>query len=301
MIKLPPQKSWSEFAASIGSESVHVWSTPSAVSRMRDLCDWPVASEPPDQLLSCNWLVAVGGGRVIDEAKLLRKKHPGLRLAAIPTIWGSGAEASPIAVWSEHGKKAFLKDDALLPDAVISIAGIGENLSSDLVRAACGDSWAHALEGFLSPLASEATRKDLAEVIKRMIEVGVKNDERWFKLSALACAGQAMSSVGLVHGMAHVLECPSGFGHARLCATLLLPVMNFNKMKSPKWPLLEQHGIREGEILGSLNDVFVGSDLEQLKPLMQQHWRDILKDPCTRTNSALLRPDDLAFFLDFRL
>ncbi len=300
MIELPPQKSWSEFAASIGSESVHVWSTPSALSCVREICEWPVGSGPPDQLLPCDWLVAVGGGRVIDEAKLFRKKYPGLRLAAVPTIWGSGAEASPIAVWSEHGKKAFLKDDALLPDTVIYIAGVSEALSADLVRAACGDSWAHALEGFLSPLASEDTRRDLAEVMRRMIEVGVTNDERWFELSALACAGQAMSSVGLVHGMAHVLEDPSGFGHARLCATLLLPVVGFNRIKSPKWLLLEQHGIREGEILGSLNNVFVSHDFEQLKPLIQEHWRDILREPCTRTNSALLRPDDLPFFLNFQ-
>ena len=63
-------------------------------------------------------LVVVGGGTRIDEAKAWRhRERPALTLIAIPSVWGSGAEASPIVVLSRDGAKEIAIDDALLPDA----------------------------------------------------------------------------------------------------------------------------------------------------------------------------------------
>jgi alcohol dehydrogenase class IV len=163
-----------------------------------------------------DWLIAVGGGLLIDQAKLARQETAGVKLAAIPTLWGSGAEFSPIAVWMEGGKKLFRRDPALLPDVAIYFPDFAKTLSPELMRWGCGDAWAHALEGFLSPLASDETRRGLASTLQGMLNLGVGNDPQWFELSALACAGQATSSVGLVHGMAHALEGVLGLGHARL-------------------------------------------------------------------------------------
>src|SRR5690349_15346693 len=56
--------------------------------------------------LGTKTLVVVGGGTLIDRVKLLRKTHrPALKLIAIPSIWGSGAEVSPIAVTTDTVKK----------------------------------------------------------------------------------------------------------------------------------------------------------------------------------------------------
>lgn len=266
---------------------------------MQSLSPWPVVTEQP-RMEDGDWLIAVGGGLLIDQAKLARQETAGVKLAAIPTLWGSGAEFSPIAVWMEGGKKLFRRDPALLPDVAIYFPDFAKTLSPELMRWGCGDAWAHALEGFLSPLASDETRRGLASTLQGMLNLGVGNDPQWFELSALACAGQATSSVGLVHGMAHALEGVLGLGHARLCATLLLPVMSFNQSRSPKWPLLGEHGLKDDSILQELAVFFDAGDYEKICQALPGDWKNVLRDPCTRTNSALLRPSDLEFFMAFQ-
>jgi len=298
-VTLPEVKIWPEFAADLAGANAKVWCTPSAVARMQSLSPWPVVTEQP-LMVHGDWLIAVGGGMLIDQAKLLRQATAGVKLAAIPTLWGSGAEFSPIAVWMEDGKKVFRRDPVLLPDVAIYLPEFAETLPPDLVRWGCGDAWAHALEGFLSPLASDETRRNLARILRRMLDMGVVNDARWFELSALACAGQATSSVGLVHGMAHTLEGKQGLGHARLCATLLLPVMRFNQSRSPKWPLLGEHGSTDDAIFPALSKFFDAGDYQKIRESLPEDWKNVLRDPCTRTNSALLRPTDLKFFVEFQ-
>ena len=76
----------------------------------------------------------------------------------------------------------------------------------------------------------------MAALMKRMAHVPLAYDPQWFALSVEACLGQARSSVGLVHGFAHVLEARLGpdWSHARLCSVFLLPVIRFNLAHSPK-------------------------------------------------------------------
>jgi alcohol dehydrogenase class IV len=298
MIRLPEEKTFPELVERIGSGRVKVWCTPSATTRFRAMSPWPVENAAPD-LSDVDWLVAVGGGSLLDAAKLLRHRSPSVKLAAVPTLWGSGAEASPIAVWTENGEKKFLMEAALLPDVVCHVPEFSESLSPRLVEWACGDAWSHALEGFLSPLASDGTRADLAEVIRGMMELGIRNDPRWFQSSALACAGQSQSSVGLIHGIAHVAEGPTGLGHARLCSTLLLPVMRFNQTKSPKWALLAARGLSGDEILEIVATLFCKEDYAQAIASLSGRWNAVLRNPCTRTNSALVRPDDKTYFEEF--
>lgn len=289
----------STIVKNLRTAKVVVWCTPSVVERVRKLVPWRVQTTAPD-IRSAEWLLVVGGGKLIDQAKLLRAEHPDLKLAALPTIWGSGAEVSPIAVWVESNRKVFRLDYSLRPDIVVVAPELSKSLSLEQIRWGCGDAWAHALEGFLSPLASKETRRNLAGIILGMLDVGLVNDPRWFELSAMACAGQATSSVGLVHGMAHTLEGKLGFGHARLCATLLWPVMLFNQSRSPKWPLLSQHGLTDGAIFAALAGFFNAEDYEKIREALPGDWKNVLRDPCTRTNSALLRPADLEFFVEFQ-
>ncbi len=296
---LPEVKTWPQFTAELAGAKAIVWCTPSAVGRMQSLSPWPVVTEQP-RMADGGWLIAVGGGLLIDQAKLERQETAGVKLAAIPTLWGSGAEFSPIAVWMEGGKKLFRRDPALLPDVAIYLREFAETLSPELVRWGCGDAWAHALEGFLSPLASDETRLALVSTLQRMLNLGAGKDAQWFELSGLACAGQATSSVGLVHGIAHTLEGKLGLGHARLCATLLIPVMRFNQSRSPKWPLLVEYGLNDDAIFPALAGFFNAEDYAKIREALPRDWKNVLRDPCTRTNSALLRPADLEFFVEFQ-
>lgn len=299
MISLPPVQSLAETVERLGSTSIAVWCTPSVAERLRALVPWTVQTETPS-LDGVEWLLAVGGGKLIDEAKVLRAEHPQVKLAALPTLWGSGAEASPIAVLNVDGKKVIRMGPEMLPEVIVSYPDFAKTLSSEFIKHACGDAWSHALEGFLSPLGTDETRADLAAVMKRMRQQPIGYADAWFELSALACAGQSKASVGLVHGIAHTLEGFLGWGHAKLCSVFLLPVMSFNQTRSPKWPFLAEHGLDDEIVLSVLRQLFDANLYAEALPVLKEHWMKVLRDPCSRTNSALVRPADIEFFETFK-
>ena len=139
-----------------------------------------------------------------------------------------------------------------------------------------------------------------------MIKLPVANDPRWFELSARACSGQARAGVGLVHGIAHSLEHylraeypAAGWVHARLWALFLWPVIEFNRQQSPKWERqMRQYQIDSEDFLMALQDLHDPDDYNQVLELLDQHWMEIVRDPCSRTNSALVRPTSKAFFVE---
>lgn len=246
------------------------------------------------------WLVVAGGGRLIDEVKRWRaERSPATRIAAIPTIWGSGAEASPIAV--THGAtKDIVIDPALRPDVRVHWAELADHLPPDLVRWACGDTLTHATEGLLSPLGDNGLRQELSALVRRMLG-GVSAPAEWFDLSAAACALQARASVGLVHGIAHVLE-PALWvdgrrelsRHARLCAAWLAPVLRFNLRASPKAEeRLQCYGIVPANLLATADRYWNPQDAIDTTEVVRQLWPTIIRDRCTRTNVALVRPGDI--------
>lgn len=298
MIELPPVQTLAETVGRLGTVRVAVWCTNSVVDRLRTLVPWNVKTEAPP-LNGADWLVAAGGGTLIDQAKVLRGQHPSVKLAALPTLWGSGAEASPIAVLNQEGRKMIRMAPAMLPDVIVTHPEFAKMLPAEMIKHACGDAWSHALEGFLSPIGSDETRADLAAVMKGMLQQPLGYAEAWFELSALACAGQAKASVGLVHGIAHALEGVVGWGHARLCSLYLLPVMTFNQTRSPKWPFLAEHGIDDVIVLDVLRQLFDPAAYAEALPALLVNWMKVLRDPCSRTNSALVRPADIEFFESF--
>lgn len=252
-------------------------------------------------------LIVVGGGTLLDRSKVWRAQHaPGIRLIAIPSLWGSGAEVSPVAVLDRKGEKEIRIGDELIPDIRCLWPELILSIPDDMARNACGDTWSHALEGFLSPLADGDVQQELAEVIQEMVKLPLASDPRWIELSARACAGQAQAGVGLVHGIAHSLEqyiraefSQEGWGHARLCSLFLWPVMEFNRQHSPKWErLTQQYNLDSAAILSLLKDLHEPESYLRMLPLLDQHWMKILRDPCSRTNSVLVRPASKAFFIE---
>jgi alcohol dehydrogenase class IV len=252
-------------------------------------------------------LIVIGGGTLMDEAKVWRAHHaPQTRFIVIPSLWGSGAEVSPVAILNRQGKKEIHIGDEYIPDISCLWPQLAQSVPDHLARYACGDAWSHALEGFLSPLADNNVQQDLADVIQEMVNLPLGNDPRWFELSASACAGQARASVGLVHGIAHSLEGhlqtefpEAGWGHARLCSLFLWPVIEFNRQHTPKWERMTLQYQLDGEaILELLQDLHEPESYEQVLGLLDQHWMEILRDPCSRTNSALVRPASKTFFME---
>jgi|CZKV01.1.fsa_nt_gi alcohol dehydrogenase class IV len=291
----------------LNPKTTAIWATPSVRAKVESIMSFPILQAFVPVPTSLKTLIVIGGGTIIDEAKVWRLEQASkLELVAIPSIWGSGAEASPIAVRNRSGKKDIRIDSKLLPNARAICPDFAASIPPDRVKYACGDCWAHALEGFLSPLAAEALRAELAALIGRMLAAPIDNNPVWFELSAQACAGQARSSVGLAHGIAHTLEGSLqaqqpdvDWGHARLCSLFLWPVMCFNGHASSKWSdLLAQHNLPLEPIQNVLRAFYDKEAYDLALPALKANWIPILRDPCTRTNSALVRPGSLDFFVN---
>ena len=248
-------------------------------------------------------LIVVGGGALIDEAKL-KNIGSDFELIAIPSLWGSGAEVSPIAVFEENGIKDYLFDEEMLPIAYSSIPGIAQSLPEHLVRYGCGDALSHALEGTLSPLGDNATRITGAALLTDMLDIGVKLDERWFEFSADACLLQSQTSVGVIHGIAHTIE-PMlkndfphvDWGHARICSNLLWPVFSQFILESEKWnTFTSEFDINVSELSTTFKFLFNDDDYDAMRGYIIEAWPQILRHPLTRTNSSLIRRSHLEKF-----
>lgn len=287
--------------------NLRVWTIPpvaDAVHRLFsvDVCVSP--DIPPKGATLC----VVGGGALIDEAKVLARRHSRWeRLIAVPVLYGSGAEVSPVAVThTEGGVKSIDIDDELIPDAVCYCPQTLEVFSDERLRRASGDVWSHSLEGFWSPLAKENVRSEGASLLQALLDGPGLRDPDWFDLSARACSLQSKSSVGLIHGIAHVLESnlrqskdyqAGAPGHASLCSTYLFPVLALHLEHSPKVrDLLTQHGLNCEALLQRAKECFDPTLYDRLLPKLQEHWNLIIRDPCTRANPMLIRKSTVGFF-----
>ncbi len=285
-----------------------LWATPSVRELAASTLPYILLEPFSPSTCEMDSLVVIGGGTLIDAAKAWRQDHaPGIKLIAIPSIWGSGAEASPIVVVNQDNQKKIRMDKSYLPHARVIWPELAQGIPLDKARAGCGDCWAHALEAFLSPLATEELRVQLAELMIAMLALPLANDSRWFEISATACAYQAQAGVGLIHGIAHTLEIPlrkaqpgRGWGHAKLCSIFLWPVMSLNRIASDKCDKLFQHHLLPGDsIMTTLQELFDPASYQQALPHLAAHWETVLRDPCTRTNGLLVRPRHLAHFETF--
>jgi alcohol dehydrogenase class IV len=260
----------------------------------------PVIPQDAEPEAGLRRLVVIGGGAIIDQAKLWKRdRSPGTWLCAVPSLWGSGAEASPVAVRLEAGSKAAHMAPELRPDARAICPALAESVPADAARWGYGDTFAHVVEGFLSPLATDELRGEMAGFMRdRLLPQPLTPAPEWFELSALACALQARAGVGLVHGIAHVLEpCTAGFGHARICAAFLFPVLAYNVSRGPKVPsLCGQHRLDLDQLLGRARAIFEPADFDTLLPALEAQWMSVLRHPLSRINCTVVRPNSLAYF-----
>ena len=172
---MPPTWTLDELrAADLGRAGV--WATPSLAPLVASALPLPPVTlsdlEGLDSLLSES-----GAEPMIDEAKAaVRDAGRPRQLIIIPSIWGSGAEASPVIVLNRSGKKEIRVDAKFLPDRRVYWPELASTIPPLRARQACGDCWAHGLEGFLSPLADDSLRNELSELLREMLATPLGND-----------------------------------------------------------------------------------------------------------------------------
>ena len=167
-------------------------------------------------------------------------------MVAIPTTSGTGSEVTPFAVITDdetHVKYA-IADYALTPDMAIVDANFVDNMPKGLTSAGGIDALVHAIEAYVSVMATNFTNSAALEAIKqvfrylpRAYKEGVndpKAREKMHHAATIAGMAFANSFLGLCHSMAHKLGAAFNIPHGIANALLINQVIKYNATDCPR-------------------------------------------------------------------
>ncbi|MBP5615123.1 MAG: bifunctional acetaldehyde-CoA/alcohol dehydrogenase [Alphaproteobacteria bacterium] len=218
-------------------------------------------------------IVALGGGSPMDTAKAvwlsyeqpdtkfedvamrfmdIRKKInqlPALgkkaELVCIPTTSGTGAEVTPFAVITDDKThiKYPLADYALTPSMAIIDANFADSMPKSLTAAGGMDALVHALESYVSVMATNYTNSLALEAIKQIFRylpsayhngaADPKAREKMHNAATMAGMAFANAFLGVCHSMAHKLGAMYNIPHGIANALLICQVIRFNANDKP--------------------------------------------------------------------
>ncbi len=199
-------------------------------------------------------VVAVGGGSVLDVAKLASAmrdnpgkvrdligiKEPfdrkGAFTVAVPTTSGSGSEVTPFCVIMdrERYKKAPVTSRFCYPDVALDDPKLTYSCSKEVTVYAGVDALSHCIEAYLSKRANPVTTlfsvKGI-ELVFRYLRNAAEGDAYAKNRMMLASlyGGFAISNAGagLVHQLGHALTFLRGYAHGLTMGIFLVPVLEF--------------------------------------------------------------------------
>ncbi|MCI8280818.1 MAG: iron-containing alcohol dehydrogenase [Lachnospiraceae bacterium] len=206
--------------------------------------------------------VAVGGGSSIDLAKAINvlMTNPGnigeyggmnmvkkdcLPLIAIPTTAGTSSEITNVSALIDTEKviKYVIIDNKIVASDVICDPEFTRTMPSGVTAATGMDAITHAVESYISNLATPLTEYNSLEALKifreylpRAVKDGSDMEAREQMMLGCIIGGFAFSNanLGLVHGIAHTLSAHFGLAHGMANATVLPYVMEYNAKSCPE-------------------------------------------------------------------
>ena len=114
-------------------------------------------------------IIAIGGGSVIDMAKLIRYyAQLSIELIAIPTTAGTGAESTHFAVCYIDGEKTSIASPSILPNKAVLMPEFTAKNSQYLTACTGFDAFAQAIEAFWNIYATVESDLYAEEAIARL-------------------------------------------------------------------------------------------------------------------------------------
>lgn len=202
------------------------------------------AGEPTDVMIDalladfrktdCQRIIAIGGGAVIDMAKILVlsgdhsteqifKREVPLKkvrtLIAVPTTCGAGSEVSNVSITeltSIHSKLGLAADEIYADEAALIPELLG-SLPYDFFATSAIDAFIHAIESYVSPRANLYTEmfsmkamemiiQGFAQIIEKGAEYRMELLDEFLTASNLAGIAFGNAGTGTVHAMSYPLS-----------------------------------------------------------------------------------------------
>ncbi|HEY5561304.1 MAG TPA: bifunctional acetaldehyde-CoA/alcohol dehydrogenase, partial [Clostridiaceae bacterium] len=219
-------------------------------------------------------IMSIGGGSPIDAAKIMwvMYEHPEIEfqdlamrfmdirkrvftfpvmgskcyMVACATTAGTGSEVTPFAVITDEktSMKYPLADYELLPNMAIVDANLMMNMPRGLTAASGIDALTHALESYVSILATPFTNGLALEAIKEIFKnlplaysegpTNVKAREGMAHASTIAAMAFGNAFLGICHSMAHKLGAKHHVPHGVANALLINEVIKYNAVDNPR-------------------------------------------------------------------
>lgn len=223
-------------------------------------------------------IIALGGGSAMDAAKAIWMffEHPetsffgakqkfldirkrtykitkpkNAKFICIPTTSGTGSEVTPFAVItdSETHVKYPLADYALTPDIAIVDPQFVLSVPKDVAAYTGMDVLTHAIESYVSVMASDYTRglslqaiKLTFDYLKSSVQENDKHSrEKMHNASTMAGMAFANAFLGISHSIAHKIGGEYGIPHGRTNAILLPHVIRYNAKDPQKHALFPKY------------------------------------------------------------
>lgn len=255
-----------------------------------------------------DFIVAVGGGAVIDLVKVI-KKDLQIPLVAVPTTIGSGSEVSQYSVIidEENKVKKIFNSVDLLPEVVIFNHEYLSSLDQRTIITQSVDGLAHGLESLVSKMANTfsdmfalVSIQNLYEHLTELAEHGISPEllEKLKIDTTIAGLAQSSAATGLAHSFAHYLGPKIHISHAELISTFLLDVVELNAKNSDKYQKLDSlNELNSKNFISKLTQLFEKLKLKNRKITLPEEIEaaaeKIRRDICTMSNTYSPKVEDI--------
>lgn len=205
-----------------------------------------------------DWIVALGGGAVIDSAKAIWFKYElpdtpltslnpfqkfqlgnKARLLAIPTTSGTGSNVSDGIVISDRkneSKRAFLSDD-VIPNMTIVDPQFAKTMSPEITAGSATDALAHAIGGYVTSWSTDYTKPLCikgVQMIFKWLPVAyqdgdnMKAREKMHNAAVISALGGIQSIPDITHSIGNAIGGVFELHHGRVVGTCLPYAVQFN-------------------------------------------------------------------------